>query len=51
MGRVRAEVNALLPARVLGEEGSQGAPDEVEIGPLTEDAKALAGRIVVRLRT
>ena len=47
---------ALLPTpRVPGEEprfalqGKHGAQDEVEIGPLTEDAGALAGRIVGRL--
>jgi hypothetical protein len=48
---------ALLPkSGVPGEEpkfapqGTHGAPDEVKIGPLTEDAKALAGRIAARLR-
>src|SRR5687767_8537484 len=48
---------ALLPApRLRGEEpkfapqGRHGAPDEVEIGPLVEDARALAGRIGGRLR-
>ena len=50
------ECYALLPApKVPGEEprfvpqGKHGAPDEVEIGPLTEDATALAGRIAARL--
>jgi len=49
---------ALLPApRVPGEaprfatQGKRGAPDEVEVGPLTEDAKTLAGRIAARLGT
>ena len=48
---------ALLPApRVPGEEprfaaqGKHGAPDEVEIGPLVEDAVTPAGRIAARLR-
>jgi hypothetical protein len=47
---------ALLPApRVRGEEprvephGRHGAPDEVEIGPLAEDVKTMAGRIAKRL--
>jgi hypothetical protein len=47
---------ALLPApKVPSEEprfapqGKHGAPDEVEIGPLTEDAKTLAARIAARL--
>jgi hypothetical protein len=47
---------ALMPApRVRGEEpkfapqGRHGAPDEVEIGPLTEDARTLAGKIAARL--
>jgi|SRR5688572_9121706 len=49
---------ALLPApRVPGEEprfapqGRHGAPDEVEIGPLTEDVVTRAGRVAARLRS
>jgi len=48
---------ALLPApRVRGEEpkfapqGRHGAPEEVEIGPLVEDARGLAGRVAERLQ-
>ena len=49
---------ALLPApKVPGEaprfaaQGKHAAPDEVEIGPLIEGARALAGRIAARLGT